>query len=70
MSITVGKLKQQLQDTLDTLNDLEDSQKIRLESNTYFLGNARVFIGIAGHDGGYLNLNAIEDNLIDDEDNE
>ena len=70
MSITVGKLKQQLQNALDTLNDLEDSQEIRLESNTYFLGNARVFIGIAGCNGGYLNLNAIEDNLIDNEDDE
>ena len=68
MSIKVSKLRDTLQTALDSLEGLEDDQEIRLESNTYFLGHARVFIGFSGYDGGYLNLNAIEDNLVNNED--
>lgn len=70
MSIKVSKLKQTLQDALDSLEGLDDNQEINLVSNTYFLNNARVFIGFSGYDGGYLDLNNIEDNLVDDEDYE
>jgi len=68
MSIKVSKLKDILQTALNTLDELEDDQEIRLVSNTYFLGNPNVFIGIAGYNGGYLNLDEIEDNLVDNDD--
>lgn len=67
MSIKVSKLKQTLQDALDSLEGLDDNQEINLVSNTYFLHSARVFIGFSGYDGGYLDLNNIEDNLVDDD---
>lgn len=70
MSITVGELKDILQTAIESMEDLDDNQKISLVSNTYFLGNANHFIGISGYDGGYCNLDDIkveEDNADDEE---
>lgn len=66
-TITVKQLKNRLQNAIDTLEELEDDQKIHLESNTYFINGARTFVGISGYDGGYLDLDRIEDNLEDDD---
>ena len=66
MSITVGKLKQVLQDAIDSLDGYEDEQKIHLVSNTYFINNARYFLGISGYNGGYCNLSTLE--VEEDED--
>lgn len=68
MSITVSDLKDILQNALDNLEDYDDNQKVRLVSNTYFLGHANQFLGISGYDGGYLDLNDIE--IEEDEEDE
>ena len=70
MSITVGKLKEVLQETLETLEDFEDDQKISLASNTYFINGAKYFLGISGYDGGYCDLRNLEVEEDDDEDDD
>ena len=61
MSITVKDLKEKLQSVIDELEECYDEDdKIRMVSNTYFLGNANMFLGIAGYNGGYINLSNIE----------
>lgn len=70
MSITVSDLKNILQNALDNLEDYDDNQKVRLVSNTYFLGHANQFLGISGYDGGYLDLNDIEIEEEDDDEGE
>lgn len=61
MSITVKKLKEKLQSVIDDLEqNYDDEQKVCMVSNTYFLGHPNMFLGIAGHDGGYINLSDIE----------
>jgi hypothetical protein len=68
--ITVRNLKNKLENVLSQLDDLEDDQKINLVSNTYFLGHPRLFLGIAGYEGGYLALDCIEDSLADKDDDD
>ena len=65
MSIEVRKLKDILRSALNTLDMLDDNQKVRLETNTYFLNGARYFLGISGFEGGYCNLSDIE---VEDDD--
>lgn len=61
MSITVKDLKEKLQSVIEDLEqNYDDEQKIRMVSNTYFLGHPNMFLGIAGYDGGYINLSDIE----------
>lgn len=68
MSITVKDLKEKLQSVIDDLEqNYDDEQKIRMVSNTYFLGNANMFLGIAGYNGGYINLSDIETEEDEDE---
>lgn len=68
MSITVKDLKEKLQNVIDDLEqNYDDEQKIRMVSNTYFLGNANMFLGIAGYNGGYINLSDIETEEDEDE---
>jgi len=66
-SITVGKLKDKLQRVIDDLDDLEDEDKLSLESNTYFLGNSSFFVGISGYDGGYLDLDNVSEHVEEEE---
>ena len=66
--ITVRNLKNKLENVLSQLDDLEDDQKLNLVCNTYFLGHPRLFLGIAGYEGGYLALDCIEDSLADKDD--
>lgn len=69
--MTVKELRDILQDKLDILEGYEDDQKVKMESNTYFLGGAHTFLGIAGYDGGYINLAHLEEQIEDlDEDEE
>ena len=73
MSITVGELKDILQTAIESMEDLDDNQKVSLVSNTYFLGNANHFIGISGYNGGYCDLDNIkveEDDADDEESDE
>lgn len=61
MSITVKDLKEKLQSVIEDLEqNYNDEQKIIMVSNTYFLGHPNMFLGIAGRDGGYINLHDIE----------
>lgn len=67
----VYQLKQQLESYLNILEDYEDEMELKLVSNTYFLGNPKYFLGIAGsYDGGYLNLDSLEENIITGEEDE
>jgi len=62
---TVGDLKTLFSDALDLLENLDDKIEIRFESNTYFVNNAKYFLGCSA---GYLDLEKIADNLEEDED--
>ena len=68
--MTIGQLKNILQNALNECESFEDNTKLRLESNTYFVTNGRSecknFLGVTGFDGGYLNLNDIERAIDDD----
>lgn len=68
-NIKVKYLKEKLQNAIDALEDLNDEDNIHLEPNTYFLHGANNFLGISGYDGGYLDLDRIEE-AVEDEDNE
>ena len=67
-TISVEKLKNKLQSVIDDLDNLEDNQKLKLESNTYFLNGSRFFVGIAGYDGGYLDLDNVTEHVEEDDD--
>lgn len=69
-NIKVKYLKEKLERAMNVLEDLEDEDKIHLEPNTYFLRGANNFLGISGYDGGYLDLDRIEEAVEDDEDEE
>lgn len=66
--ITVVKLKEKLQNVINDLNELDDDEKLSLESNTYFLNGSRFFVGIAGYDGGYLDLDNVVEHVVRDDD--
>ena len=66
--ITVVKLKEKLQNVINDLNELDDAEKLSLESNTYFLNGSRFFVGIAGYDGGYLDLDNVVEHVVRDDD--
>lgn len=67
-TISVAKLKEKLQSVINDLDELDDDKKLNLESNTYFLNGSRFFIGIAGYDGGYLDLDNVTEHVEDDDD--
>lgn len=69
-SIKVKYLKEKLERAMNQLEQLDDEDNIHLESNTYFLHGANTFLGISGYDGGYLDLNRIEEAVEDDDDEE
>lgn len=64
--MTVKRLKKILQDAVDLLENYNDNDKVKLVSNTYFLDHPYVFLGIAGYEGGYVDL----DNPVDIDDEE
>lgn len=65
--ITVAKLKEKLQNVINDLNELDDNEKLSLESNTYFLNGSRFFVGISGYDGGYLDLDNVVEHVVRDD---
>lgn len=67
-TISVAKLKEKLQNVINDLNELDDDKKLSLESNTYFLNGSRFFVGIAGYDGGYLDLDNVTEHVEEDGD--
>lgn len=54
--MTVKELKDLLTSILNNLDEFDDSDEIRKETNTYFLDGAKYFLGISGYDGGYIDL--------------
>nr|DAO22911.1 MAG TPA: hypothetical protein [Caudoviricetes sp.] len=54
--MNVGELKDLCTSILDTLEEFNDTDKVPLVSNTYFLGNSHFFLGVSGCDGGYTVL--------------
>jgi len=58
--MTIGQLKKVLRNALNECENYEDNQEIELENNTYYVKNAKYFLGVSGYDGGYLDLNNIE----------
>ena len=65
--MTVKELKRILNNVVSDLEFYEDDQEIKMVSNTYFLGNPKYFLGVAGYDGGYINF----DNMVaEDEDDD
>lgn len=66
--VTVGEIKQILQDSLDQLEDYDDSDEVKSVSNTYFLRGCEHFLGISSE--GYINLSDIEVKDKDEEDEE
>lgn len=61
--MTIKELKEILNDLQNELDNYDDEKKVRVVSNTYFLGYSKYFLGIAGSYGGYINF----DRLTDDE---
>ena len=67
----VKELRKELEKALDRLDEYDDEQKVDLVTNTYFLGNCHVFLGISGFDGGYVNLdNPVDEDEYDDEESD
>jgi hypothetical protein len=56
----VGDLKKILNDTLSVLEDFTDDADLNFQSNTYFVSNARYFLGCRN---GYL---ALDRNMLED----
>lgn len=69
-SIKVKYLKEKLERAMNQLEQLDDEDNVHLESNTYFLHGANNFLGISGYDGGYLDLDRIEEAVEDDDEEE
>lgn len=66
--MTVGELKNVLQDAVSELECYEDSDSINLVTNTYFLGYTPYFLGVSGSDGGYVSLRNISESIEQSED--
>ena len=64
--MTVKELKRVLKELTSYLNEHDDDEKIKMVSNTYFLGDCHYFLGVSGYEGGYINL----EDLFEDEDEE
>ncbi len=65
--MTVAQLKAILQEQIDSLEQYDDHQTIKMVSNTYFLGHPKYFLGVAGYDGGYISF---DDPVEEDEEEE
>lgn len=68
--MTIKDLKELLEEKLEILEQYEDDDKIKMESNTYFLGGAHEFLGIAGYNGGYINLSCLEESIYNNDEEE
>ena len=64
--MTVKQLKNILEDALNDLESFNDTDTVRMVSNTYFLHGASRFLGISGYDGGYIDLS----NPVEEDDEE
>ena len=62
--LTVGDLKETLQEYLDILSGYDDNQKIRTTTNTYFI-NSDTFMQVGRR--GFVDLGNIDDIIEDDD---
>ena len=65
--MTVKELKDLLSSILDNLDNYDDNDEVKKETNTYFLQGTKYFLGIAGYNGGYIDLANIK---IDEDEEE
>lgn len=65
MTISAQRLRTYLQRAIDRLDELDEDAKVKMVTNTYFLGDCNVFLGISGYSGGYVNLDRIEEDAED-----
>ena len=65
--MTVKELKDLLSSILDNLDNYDDNDEVKKETNTYFLKGTKYFLGIAGYNGGYIDLANIK---IDEDEEE
>lgn len=61
--ITVLDVKTRLQQALNALEQYNDEDTLPLESNTYFVNNREMFLGIRGYNGGYVPLSDIHEDV-------
>lgn len=61
----IYRLKEELEDLLRCLDDFDEEAEIHLSPNTY--GIHGTFIGFSGYDGGYLDLDNLEDSIEEKE---
>lgn len=66
--MTVKELKDLLSSILDNLDNYDDNDEIKKETNTYFLKGTEYFLGIAGYNGGYIDLANINIDKDEEED--
>ena len=66
----VKELKEMLLEYVDVLEQYEDDNEIKMVTNTYFLSDNRVFLGMAGYNGGYISLSNLEEEIITGEEDE
>lgn len=64
--MTIKQLKELLEEKLEILEQYDEDKKIKLASNTYFLGHPQYFLGVAGYNGGYLALDYLEEKIEED----
>ena len=65
--MTVKELKDLLSSILDNLDNYDDNDEVKKETNTYFLKGTKYFLGIAGYNGGYIDLANINIDKDDEE---
>lgn len=63
----VKDLRELLEEKLEQLENLDDEAEIKMVTNTYFLHGAYHFLGIAGYNGGYIDLDNLEEEVIEED---
>ena len=66
----VKDLRELLEEKLEQLENLDDEAEIKMVTNTYFLHGAYHFLGIAGYNGGYINLDNLEEEIVENDEDE
>ena len=64
----VKDVREILESALAQMKEYSDDAEISMVSNTYFLNGASAFLGISGYNGGYIDLENMNIEEIEDED--
>ena len=62
-------LENALEQVNDCIEQYGDDSEVSLECNTYYVKGDN-FLGISGYEGGYLDLDDIENSVISDDEKE